>query len=425
MRIVITKIFFGALIFSNFTSLAQFSFYDAPIDCVRIERETYHTYHNWPIYNYLRYDSIDVNGLFRNGASYYLDSLFTSKPIRNRTDYDTKRRRILYQVWEEGNGGKKIYTNESFSYNSKGLLFTHKVSTPFSYTKTINDSLIYTSFDSISEKYTDYIYVSGNIIYKSKTRETYDYYPDHRLFHYERSSLDSSGWKSLATRRYLYSDLAGVPDTVYRDSIRFLYYKDEMGRDTLLIAPPNSNFSYKPMERFVYSSKKIRHFVYYYPSLDDLDYTEEWTYSAEQRLECYSQSYVGGGGSDKCYYYYPNGRIKSYYTSSNGTMDSGPWSEHEFSYKIIAPVQGLFFDFTILPNPAISAFNLICRLEDEGLYSFIIHNNLGQVALTGKMELLKGTTKLSISLDGISKGFYFLTLTDGKKALTKKFISAE
>lgn len=424
MRTAIVKLFFCILVISAIAAHAQVSFNDAPIDCVRIEHSIYHNYSGHQIQHSIRFDSIDVNGLYRNGAWYSVDSLFTSKPYRSSTQYDNQRRKIHYSEWREENGIQKIFTDESFTYNSKGFLFTHKLVTPVDYTKLQADSFIYNSIDSISEKYNEIVYVSPQYSSSSKERKTFDYYPDHRLYKYEQSFMDSNGWKSYTSSRYIYSNSLNIPDTVYNDTIRFLHYKDELGRDTLRISRGAGNYLHRPMERLKYTDSSITRFVYYGLDKYDNDYTQGWTFTENHKLECYSYSDYGGGGSDRCYYYYPNGRIKSYYTSSYSTHDSGPYEDHEYSYKQIAIVPELSFSFTIFPNPAITSIDLLCNIEEEGDYSYLIGNNLGQTIRTGQIKFLKGATKLSISTEGISKGFYFLTLTKGETAITKKVVIA-
>ena len=84
-------------------------------------------------------------------------------------------------------------------------------------------------------------------------------------------------------------------------------------------------------------------------------------------------------------------------------------------------IQGL--KYSLYPNPSTDWMNIEMELENDGEYMVTVHDLSGRLIKTHNLgALYKGRISTSIEVFDLSTGNYILTLTDGKKGLSKKFV---
>lgn len=391
-------------------------------DSIRIDYKTHNGDND--NYNSVIYDTM-ANSFFVGGAAYLLDSFFTSNPMRIKYEYDDQLRKTLYQEWKYEGGIKKVFVEEQFVYNNLGLITMHKSLNPY---HADIDSSFYNSFDSLSLKLKYFDYNSPGL--KWFTKEEYEYYPNRKLFHRVISSRsDTTSWKIYKNEFYFYSN-SSAPDTVVINDDRYLFYKDSLGRDTSI----NRQYEYMGVwqnggrEAYSYNNlgRMIKHTSYYGTASWSILDVETWIYDSVNRLKEYEYSVYGGGGNGLRYSYYENGREKTLFRYNYSTHGDGSSDQHSYSYKALDyPAKEETFDFTIYPNPASTNIFLLYNAASNCTCRFNLFNTLGQIVRIESIELPLGYSKIEIPLNSLSKGIYFLTISDGENEKTKKVVIAQ
>jgi PKD repeat protein len=121
-------------------------------------------------------------------------------------------------------------------------------------------------------------------------------------------------------------------------------------------------------------------------------------------------------------YYTANFRFKFVFTSKGGNnlyIDDINIEISTGIEELNEQVNGL----DLFPNPANDALNLQFELAATKQLTFIITDVLGKTLYnSGKAVYNRGPNSFSFNLNGMSNGFYFLKINDGKQELTEKFV---
>ena len=83
------------------------------------------------------------------------------------------------------------------------------------------------------------------------------------------------------------------------------------------------------------------------------------------------------------------------------------------------------YDFTIYPNPSSGSIYALVNLTEHHTHYVNLINTLGQIVRSETIELPTGYSKIELPLNAITKGFYFLSISDGENQKTKKVLIAE
>ncbi|AXT53684.1 T9SS C-terminal target domain-containing protein [Aquimarina sp. BL5] len=103
---------------------------------------------------------------------------------------------------------------------------------------------------------------------------------------------------------------------------------------------------------------------------------------------------------------------------SFGTQDSNNFcvgsASRNFSETTVKEMKPTVFNFRFYPNPVIG--EVIIQLENTEKADYKIINQIGQVIKVGKV------IKEPIKLNGLPSGMYFISVNDGKRTVSKKFV---
>jgi hypothetical protein len=92
-------------------------------------------------------------------------------------------------------------------------------------------------------------------------------------------------------------------------------------------------------------------------------------------------------------------------------------------YTGIAEISNSISGLSAYPNPAGNVLNLQFTISETKLLNFEISDLLGKTLYnSGKGIYSQGANSFTFDLNGMSNGFYFLKISDGKQEITKKFI---
>jgi hypothetical protein len=105
-------------------------------------------------------------------------------------------------------------------------------------------------------------------------------------------------------------------------------------------------------------------------------------------------------------------------------VDLSDASESECKKAGIKPASEklIIEDMNCTPNPSNGKFNLKFSSPDKSNPDIIIKDINGKVVYTESVKNFDGAYNKEISLDNNAKGIYFVTITQGTKATTKKLV---
>jgi len=79
---------------------------------------------------------------------------------------------------------------------------------------------------------------------------------------------------------------------------------------------------------------------------------------------------------------------------------------------------GLGSDFTVFPNPATSHLNIQLNSNSNNLITVELYTAMSQLVYSSKIE----TPSTSINIEALSKGVYFIKVSDGSRVALKKLV---
>jgi glutamyl endopeptidase len=151
-----------------------------------------------------------------------------------------------------------------------------------------------------------------------------------------------------------------------------------------------------------------------------------------------SQSYGGQSGSG-FYYKDPNEHRCTYAVLSHGnsanqtgctriTSPKFDWiwetvngNKYCVTIGIEESTENNLFNFQIFPNPAIENVSITFQ-ENQELCTISVINLLGKNVIQKK--LYSGEKTITLPIENLEDGYYFISLNDGKSSITKSFIKA-
>ncbi len=115
---------------------------------------------------------------------------------------------------------------------------------------------------------------------------------------------------------------------------------------------------------------------------------------------------------------------KSYIQNNNGWVPTGD----DYHIRLVTgpmkmtATNNLIFDeiIEIFPNPAIDFLSAFLENENHEIKSLHIRNAIGHLVYQSDVSV--GSDQINIPIQGLSAGIYFLSFSDGKNQITKKFV---
>ena len=80
-------------------------------------------------------------------------------------------------------------------------------------------------------------------------------------------------------------------------------------------------------------------------------------------------------------------------------------------------------DIKIYPNPTNGNFKLDFKIDNPMDISWVVYSETGRIVQSKKVKkAISGNNQISVSLNGLSSGMYYITLNIGEKKITRQII---
>ena len=79
-------------------------------------------------------------------------------------------------------------------------------------------------------------------------------------------------------------------------------------------------------------------------------------------------------------------------------------------------------DMAIFPNPASDHVSILVTPIEEGMYTLTLYDILGQELLSKSYDFNKGTNQVTLPVNTIKNGYYFVKVQHQHHSVSKKFI---
>ncbi|MBL4668575.1 MAG: T9SS type A sorting domain-containing protein, partial [Flavobacteriales bacterium] len=108
----------------------------------------------------------------------------------------------------------------------------------------------------------------------------------------------------------------------------------------------------------------------------------------------------------------------SYYRLKQTDFDGG----QEYSNTVAVNILSSFGDIVVFPNPVLNNSFLTFNSNATGTAEIIIYDAMGRTVIVKAYNLQEGSNKFNLPTAEISKGMYFLRVSDGNAFQNIKFI---
>jgi len=84
--------------------------------------------------------------------------------------------------------------------------------------------------------------------------------------------------------------------------------------------------------------------------------------------------------------------------------------------------QNQLVKINIYPNPTTDKVNLDFTTQKSTTATWVLYNELGKKVKTGSKKLIAGNNQISINMQNIKSGIYFISLEMDEETITKQII---
>lgn len=198
--------------------------------------------------------------------------------------------------------------------------------------------------------------------------------------------------------------IAGANDSIFNASANGNYTVkiiDTTGCDANSLAYAITVLPYPPKPNFINTGGTLTCFVTGY------------------NLQWYMNGIVLPGATDSVY----NATVPGYYTVI-ACNDFGCCSTSDSVYVTDAGINLLTgnFDFNLVPNPAVSYFNLYCFSKQNSLANLIIKDISGRVIIAQPINMMQGNNTQLINSSMLNAGIYVVELKTENGLVVKKLV---
>jgi hypothetical protein len=111
--------------------------------------------------------------------------------------------------------------------------------------------------------------------------------------------------------------------------------------------------------------------------------------------------------------------------AQGGSCPNVDTSQGSFLYTGISEVENNVFEMNIAPNPMTSNSELSFTAEGTGFYTIRMTDMTGRVISTKQIEAKAGLNTTVVERNGLPAGIYFISLSNGQAASTRRFSIAD